>query len=329
MTMSDTKSLRIYVDLGMDPGDRQLLVDGTKGHELVFPQVPVSSVLAKAERDPQFASVDVAFGQPDTQAIAEASMLRWVHVSSSGITRYDNPEFRALMAKRGIPVSNSASVYNESCAAHVLSFVLAQARGLPRALGSRAANGTLEWLELRGSSVPLRGQTALILGFGTIGKRLAEMLHPLGVQVIAHRRKPRGDEGLPVITDERLAETLATTDHVINILPDSEATRHFFNAERFAQIKSGAVFYNIGRGATVDQDALVNTLRSGRLKAAWLDVTDPEPLPDNHPLWGEFNCYITPHIAGGHVDETKTLIRHFLGNLERFVRGEALVDRVM
>lgn len=313
----------------MSPEDREVLLEGTKGHELVFPQVPVSSVLAKAERDPQFASVDVAFGQPDTQAIAEASQLKWIHVSSSGITRYDNPEFRALMAQRGIPVSNSASVYNEACAAHILSFILAQARGLPHALGSRAANGAEEWLELRGSCVPLRGQMALILGFGAIGKRLAEMLRPLGVNVIAHRRKLRGDEGLPVITADRLPETLATTDHVIDILPDSSATRHFFNAARFAQIKPGAIFYNIGRGATVDQDALVNALRSGRLKAAWLDVTDPEPLPDDHPLWAEPNCFITPHIAGGHVDETKTLIRHFLGNLERFVRGEELFDRVM
>lgn len=329
MTTTGTKSLRIYVDLGMSADDRQVLEQGTKGHDLVFPKVPVSSVLAKAERDPQFTTVDVAFGQPDTQAIAEAGQLKWIHVSSSGITRYDTPEFRSQMAERRIPVSNSAGVYNEACAAHVLSFILAQARGLPSALKSRSANGSEEWLKLRGSCVPLRGQTALILGFGAIGKRLAEMLRPHGVNVIAHRRKPRGDEGLPVITDEQLSETLAGTDHVINILPDSVATRHFFNAARFAQIKPGAIFYNIGRGATVDQDALVNALRSGPLKAAWLDVTDPEPLPDSHPLWAQPNCFITPHIAGGHVDETKTLIRHFLGNLERFVRGEALVDRVM
>jgi phosphoglycerate dehydrogenase-like enzyme len=329
MTTTGTTSLRIYVDLAMSREDREVLLEGTKGHELVFPQVPVSSVLAKAQRDPQFASIDVAFGQPDTQSIADASRLKWVHVSSSGITRYDTPEFRALMIGRGVPVSNSASVYNESCAAHVLGFVLAQARGLPRALKSRAANGTEEWLQLRGSCIPLRGQTALILGFGAIGRRLAEMLRPLGVNVIAHRRKPRGDESVPVITDEKLVETLAVADHVIDILPDSPATRRFFDAPRFSQLKPEATFYNIGRGATVDQDALVNALRSGRLKAAWLDVTDPEPLPDNHPLWLEPACFITPHIAGGHVDETKTLIRHFLGNLGRFVRGEELVDRVM
>jgi phosphoglycerate dehydrogenase-like enzyme len=329
MTTTGTKSLRIYVDLGMTEEIRALLVEATKGHQLVFPAVPVSSVLAKGERDPQFATVNVAFGQPDTQAIAGAGQLEWIHVSSSGITRYDNPEFRALMARRGIPVTNSASVYSEACATHTMSFILAQARGLPWALKSRAANGSAPWLNLRGSCTPLRGQTVLILGYGAIGKRLAEMLRPFETNLIAYRRRARGDEGIPVVTDDRLAEGLANADHVVDILPDSAQTTHFFNAARFAQIKPGAIFYNIGRGATVDQMALANSLRVGRIKAAWLDVTEPEPLPDDHPLWREPNCFITPHIAGGHTDETKTLVQHFLGNFERFVRGEELVDRVM
>ena len=94
-------------------------------------------------------------------------------------------------------------------------------------------------------------------------------------------------------------------------------------------LKSGAVFYNIGRGTTVDQAALLDALRSGRLAASWLDVTDPEPLPDNHPLWAEPQCFITPHVAGGHAEEAKTLVRHFLKNLDRFVHGLPLLDRVM
>ena len=94
-------------------------------------------------------------------------------------------------------------------------------------------------------------------------------------------------------------------------------------------VKPGAIFYNIGRGTTVNQDDLLDALRSGRLKAVWLDVTEPEPLPDEHPLRAEPNCFITPHVAGGHVDETKSLVRHFLGNFERFIRDEPLLDRVM
>jgi len=321
---------KIFVDLATPPSALEVLQAGTQGHQLVFPQKPISSVLASPELDPQFATVDIAFGQPDPRAIAEAPHLKWVHVSSSGITRYDNAQFRALMAQRKIPVTNSAGVYDEACAVHALSFMLAQARNLPAALKSRAANGSNEWLALRGSSSTLREQTALILGFGAIGKRLVELLRPFEMKILAYRRKARGDESVPVVTPDQLARTLShNADHIINILPDNQESRHFFNASRFAVLKPGAVFYNIGRGTTVDQSALLDALQSGRLKAAWLDVTDPEPLPDGHPLLAAPNCHITPHIAGGHVDETKTLVRHFLKNFERFTRSEPLIDRVM
>lgn len=321
--------LRIFVDFVAPPDALEMLREGAKGHQLVFPQKPASSVLDKVERDSAFATVDVAFGQPDPQAVAEAVQLKWIHFSSSGITRYDNPRFRALVADRNIAVSNSASVYKEACAVHVLGFMLAQARKLPLALKTRTANGTKAWHALRGSTGTLRGETVLILGYGAIGRRLAELLHPLGMNVIAYRRKARGDEEVPVITERQLASTLSAADHVVNILPDSAETRHLFTTARFAGIKPGAIFYNIGRGPTVDQDALLEALRSGRIGAAWLDVTEPEPLPDEHPLWAEPNCFMTPHVAGGHVDEAKTLVGHFLKNLDRFVRGEPLLDRIM
>jgi phosphoglycerate dehydrogenase-like enzyme len=142
------KSLRIFVDLDLPADVLEWLRDQTKGHELVFPQRAVTSVLAKGERDPGFADVDVAFGQPDPGAIADATQLKWVHVSSSGITRYDNPAFRAFMAARKISLTNSASVYCEACAVHALSFILAQARMLPRALRVRAPSGSDAWYEI-------------------------------------------------------------------------------------------------------------------------------------------------------------------------------------
>ena len=321
--------LRIFVDLALPPDALAVLRAGAAGHELIFPEKPVTSVLAKADADPQFGRADVAFGQPDLQAIAQSTQLRWIHVSSSGITRYDTPEFRAQMSARGIAVSNSARVYNEGCAAHTLSFMLAQARQIPAGLASRAPNGSPEWIGLRESCGTLRGETALIFGFGAIGARLAELLAPFGMRVLAYRRQARGDEGVPVITAEDLPKALSEADHVINILPESAATRRFFDAARFSALKSGAIFYNIGRGATVDQDALAEALQAGRPAAAWLDVTEPEPLPADHPLRAARNCFITPHIAGGHRDEAKSLTRHFLENLQRFTRGEALIDRVM
>jgi phosphoglycerate dehydrogenase-like enzyme len=321
--------MKIFADFAMPPGAMLLLQEGTAGHQLLLPLKPAASVLTKPDPDQQFATADIAFGQPDLQAIAEAKELKWIHVSSSGITRYDNPQFRALMAERKIAVSNSATVYAEACAVHALSFLLAQARNLPVALKTRAPSGSPAWAALRSSSTTLRGETVLILGYGAIGKRLAELLRSFGAVVIGYRRQPRGDEGIPMVAESGLPAALGQAGHIVNILPDSAETRGFFDGPRFAAIRAGATFYNIGRGTTVDQTALLHALRSGHLKAAWLDVTDPEPLPADHPLWLEPTCFITPHIAGGQGGESDLLVRHFLENFNRFLQGAPLVDRVM
>jgi phosphoglycerate dehydrogenase-like enzyme len=322
--------LKIFIDFTVTPDILDLLKEETADHQLIISKSPATSVLFKAEWDPQLETVDVYFGQPDPETIDKFSQLKWIQVSTSSITRYDNPDFRDFVSKHNIAVCNSASVYNESCAFHTLSFILAQARQLITGLNTYTDIGTETWYNLRHSCIPLPDQTVLILGYGAIGKRLAELLAPFNMNVIAYRRKARGDEGVPVITGNELDRVLAKeADHVVNILPESSDTDHFFNGNRFAAIKPGAMFYNIGRGTTVDQDALLESLRTGHLKAAWLDVTDPEPLPKDHPLLIQPNCYITPHVAGGHIDEAKTLVRHFLKNFKRFVREEPLLDQVM
>jgi phosphoglycerate dehydrogenase-like enzyme len=94
-------------------------------------------------------------------------------------------------------------------------------------------------------------------------------------------------------------------------------------------MKDGAAFYNIGRGTTIDQAALAGALHAGRLRGAYLDVTDPEPLPPDHPLWAAPNCFITPHTAGGRDDEFERLVRHFLDNLRKLESGHELVDRIV
>ena len=112
-------------------------------------------------------------------------------------------------------------------------------------------------------------------------------------------------------------------------MPASPETDRFFSADAFARLKPSAIFYNIGRGTTVDQQALATALTTGRLAAAYLDVTDPEPLPSDHFLWKAPNCHITPHTAGGHAEEFLDSVRHFLENLKRFQSGQPLIDRIM
>jgi len=169
----------------------------------------------------------------------------------------------------------------------------------------------------------------VILGFGSIAERLVEMLAPFEMKITAMRRHPSGRENVATVTPENLAAALSTADHVVDILPDNADSVRFITKERLCQMKRGAIFYNIGRGTTVDQAALVESLHTGHLTAAWLDVTDPEPLPEGHPLLSAPNCFITPHTAGGHRNEGETLVRHFLENFRQFVRNEPLDNRIM
>jgi phosphoglycerate dehydrogenase-like enzyme len=324
-----TPKLLILSDAPLSASALAILKEGTAPHELVFPRRSAESILVRTEPDPALGTADIAFGQPDVASVLKSERLRWIHLTSAGYTRYDTPEFRAFAKSRGLLVTNSSAVYAEACAEHVFAFMLAQARRLPQGLQTRCANGSPQWIQLREGSALLQKQRAVVLGFGVIAARLVELLAPFEMEVIAMRRKPRGDERIPIVTPEHLRQALTTADHVISILPDNADSIHFISTERLGWMKPGAIFYNIGRGTTVDQQALFESLRSGHLGAAWLDVTDPEPLPDNHPLWTAENCHITPHTAGGHRDEPGTLVRHFLENLERYLRGLPLNDRIL
>ena len=322
-------ALCVFCEAPLSDSALQLLEQGIASHELVFPRPAAGAVPARTEPDPALRTADVAFGQPDIVSVLQSEKVRWVQLTSAGYTRYDTADFRSWAKARGVIVTNSSSVYAEACAEHVFAFMLAQARLLPQGLGVRCESGSPEWTELREGSVLLQGQSAVILGFGAIATRLLQLLSPFEMKVIAMRRKPRGDEKVAVVTPNNLRDALVAADHVINILPDNAESVGFISAERLGWMKPGAVFYNIGRGTTVDQQALAEFLHSGHLRAAWLDVTDPEPLPDDHPLWKTPNCHITPHTAGGHQNESATLVRHFLENFRRFLADMPLRDRIM
>jgi phosphoglycerate dehydrogenase-like enzyme len=321
--------LCIFCDAPLSDSALQLLKQGVASHQLVFAQRAAGSVLAPSEGDPTLSTADIAFGQPDIAAIMKSERLRWLQLTSAGYTRYDTPHFRSWAQASGVIVTNSSDVYAEACAEHVFAFMLAQARLLPQGLGVRCESGSPEWTKLREGSALLQGQSAVILGFGAIAARLLQLLSPFEMKVIAMRRKPRGHEKVAIVTPDNLRDALAAADHVINILPDNADSLGFISTERLGWMKSGAIFYNIGRGTTVDQHALVESLRTGHLGAAWLDVTEPEPLPEDHPLWKTPNCHITPHTAGGHQNESGTLVRHFLENFRRFLADIPLRDRIM
>ncbi len=322
-------SLTVWANHELRPGARELFSRelAARGVRLIQSTKSSRSVLAEGASDPAIAEADIVYGQPDPRDVVAQARIRWVAIATAGYTRYDTPEFRGAMQARGTAVTNASAVFANPCAEHALAMMMAAARELPRYVLSKA---TREWnyAEGRYTIDTLTGKTVVLLGYGAIGKRLAELLAPFRCRVIAVRRSVRGDEGVETVSEADVARVLPFADHVVNSLPDAPNTRRFCNAAFFAALRRGAGFYNVGRGITVDQDALVAALRSGQVGVAYLDALDPEPLPPEHPLWAEPNCQITPHLAGGHRGQDESLVQHFVANLDRFTRGERLVDRI-
>ncbi len=299
------------------------------GHRLIVSPKASAMVLAAGGVDPTMGEADAAFGQPDVAQALASPRLKFIELSTAGYTRYDREDLRTALKARGVPVTNASQVFADPCAQHVLAQMLALVRNLPVQLRNQDGSRDWRYLEDRFTNGVLTHHSVLLLGYGAIGRRLAELLKPFGTRVTACRRQPTGDEGVTVISEAGLAAALAQADHVVNILPDSAATNGWMAAARFAQMKPGARFYNIGRGTTVDQGALMAALKLGQVGAAYLDVMEPEPLPPAHPLWDAKNCFITCHIGGGTREQDQNLATHFLANLAAFTRGGALTDRIM
>ena len=325
-----TQPLTIWCNAKFTEPATKLLIEGTRAHKLVMSAGP-ASVLEAGKDDAGIASADIAFGQPDPKQCLGSKRIKWVEVTSAGYTRYDTPEFLEGFRGRGLPFTNMSGVFFEPCAEHVMAMMLALARQLPYAHRDQVTDHEWRYTERRYASQLLVGQTVLMLGFGAIGRRLAELLAPYKMKLIAVRRQTKSEAGVRVIPEEAVSSALAEADHVVNILPDNASTQNFMNARRFACMKAGARFYNIGRGTTVDERALLDALQSRRLDAAYLDVFATEPLPPESPLWTAPNCFITPHTAGGRSDQDEAIVQHFLDNLAAFTAGNQpkMTDRVV
>jgi phosphoglycerate dehydrogenase-like enzyme len=322
-------SLTIWCNAKFNADITRRLTEGTRAHRLVFSKLASANVLTAGAADPVLATADVAFGQPDAAECLRWPKLRWVEVTSAGYTRYDTPEFREAFRARGARLTTASGVFADPCAQHVLAMMLALGRNLLPSHQDQLTDHAWHYTERRYDARLLTGQTAVLLGFGAIGRRLAALLAPFGMKLYALRRSVHSEAGVHIIPEEKLSAVLPLADHVVNILPDNAGTRNYVNARRLACFKPGARFYNVGRGTTVDQTALLAALHSGRLGAAYLDVFDPEPLPPDHPFWTAPRCYVTPHTAGGRFDQDEAIVRHFLENLAAFERGEAMTDQVV
>jgi phosphoglycerate dehydrogenase-like enzyme len=258
--------------------------------------------------------------------LAAAPKLKWMQTVGAGIDDIVSPE----LIERGLIITNNSGVHASNIAEHVLAMMLAFARNLPLLIRGQLVH---EWRDEAGRKgvFELGGQTILIVGLGDIGGALAERTKALGMTVFGVRRRPSLDA--PKSIDEQfgidqLKSQLPHADHVAVTLPLTTNTRGLFDDSMLAAMKKGSYLYNIGRGPTVDTNALIEHLRSGHLAGAGLDVTDPEPLPADSPLWDMENVIITSHTSGAtpkYMDRALGILRE---NIRRFIADEPLINVV-
>jgi phosphoglycerate dehydrogenase-like enzyme len=217
-----------------------------------------------------------------------------------------------------IMVCNARGVYDAPLAEWVVGAILAMQRGLVQ---SRDAQARRQWAATEPPE--LSGRRVVILGLGSIGTAIADRLRPFGVQMTGVGRTAR--DGVRGLAD--LDEILRDAEILVNMLPLTSETTGLLDARRLSLLPDGALLVNAGRGRTIETAALVAELQTGRIRAA-LDVTDPEPLPPDHPLWELPNVLITPHMAG---DSPASTIRAFElagDQVRRFAAGEPLTNAV-
>jgi phosphoglycerate dehydrogenase-like enzyme len=258
-----------------------------------------------------------------TDAWPAARSLEWVHLASAGVDRVLTP----AVASSDVVMTNSRGVLDAAIAEYVLGLALAMAKDLP---GTMLRQTQQRW-EHR-PTLRLAGTSALVVGPGSIGRAVGSLLAAAGVHVDAVGRAARAvREGEPfgrVHGSVDLADVVPGYDLVVLTAPLTGQTRGLVSAAVLAAMQPSARLINVGRGPLVDEQALVEALRHGRLAGAALDVMDHEPLPPSHPLWSCPGTIISPHMAGDVVGWRAELLALFLQNLQRFQEGTPLLNVV-
>lgn len=278
------------------------------------PLPPGVTLVVEPEPDVEMLVAGPEFADRLPELFKSLPRLRVVQSFSAGV------DWLVPMVPKGVAVCRAVGVHDASVADWVMAAMLAMQRRLPEFI---EAQRRAEWNRSEGDeseTKDLEGQSVVIVGHGSIGRALAARLEPFGVRVTGIAQHPR-DDAQPT---SALPDLLPLADVVVNLLPLTPETEKFVNRDFLARMKPGALFVNAGRGRTVDTDALVSALKAGRIRAA-LDVTDPEPLPSDHPLWRAPNTLITPHVAGAVARWEERAYRFAGEQIRRFVAGEPLV----
>ncbi len=262
---------------------------------------------------------DAVLGNLPPKLLKDAKKLNWLQISMAGTDAY----LGGILPNR-VTLTNVTGAFGLAISEHMVATVFTLYKKLHL---YRDNQNKSQWLD-RGQVKQIEGATVLTVGLGDIGGNFAKKMKALGAYTIGVRRK---DTSKPDYIDELILQNdldnvLPRADIVALALPNTAETKGLFNRERIYKMKDEATLINVGRGNAVETDALCDALEEGKLYAASLDVTDPEPLPSDHRLWKLENALITPHISGFfHLRKTyENIVNIFIENFSRFLEGREL-----
>lgn len=306
------------------------LLEQAEYQEVSLPELPdgfVRTVLTENasadERLKEITDAEIVFGEPTIEELQNAKKLRWVQMFWAGADRYLHGGF-----PEGVTLTTASGAFGETIAEHAVSMLFSLCRRLPQ---YAKAN---DWHDA-GCEKRITGATATIYGCGDIGSEIAKRLKALGVRTIGVCRNARKSRPFfdALTTLSCASAFLPEADFILCAMPSNEETDGYFDKETLSLIKKDAVLINVGRGSLIDTNALTACVKNGNFFGVGLDVTQPEPLPQEHPLWKCSNVIITPHVAGvsfGHLHETEKKIMDICAeNFRHYLKEEPLRNTVM
>lgn len=266
--------------------------------------------------------IDVIFGNVQPKLLETPNNIKWIQLGSAGADEY------VPAVKNGMLITNATGGYGETISEHILGMLLMLQKKFHIYYDSMKEG---IW-KRRGEVLGIRGSTTLVVGMGDIGGKFAEKMKMLGAYVIGIRRsdmrKPEWCDELYTI--DHLEELLPRADSVVLVLPQTKETVGIMDKSKFDLMKDKSIFINVGRGSAVVQEDLIDALNNGKIWGAGLDVVNPEPLPEEHPLWSAKNLLITPHTSGGFSlpKNTDDILEIFFENLKRWSNDKPLLNIV-
>ena len=311
--------MRVLLATELDLTERERIRNGFPGVEFVeeYDQEKTRDSIAGCE-------VMLA-GRITPELLDAASSLKWIMVRSAGVNHLPMED----IARRGILLTNGSGAHGVPIAENTLAMMLAFATGLYRLIRAQESR---QWIagEVAPKKFELEGQTLLIAGLGDLGITLAGKAKGLGMRIVGVRKSTldRPEEVDELIPRGRIHEALGQADHVALCLPLTRETTGFLDEHELSAMKPTAYVYNAGRGESIRREALIRALTESWIAGAGLDTTDPEPLPQDDPLWSFPNVILSQHTSGSSPMNSRRIADLFMDNLRRYRAGEPLLNLV-